>query len=129
MNIPHTPDTVAAPYGPYSHAVEVPGGSRLLYISGEIGVQPDGVVPEGIEAQAEALWKNLIAILEDAGMGIGDLVKITTFLVNVEDAAAAGAARAKYFGDARPGSATVIVKALLQQSWLIEIEAVAATST
>ena len=37
MNIPHTPDTVAAPYGPYSHAVEVPGGSRLLYISGEIG--------------------------------------------------------------------------------------------
>ena len=129
MNIPHTPDTVAAPYGPYSHAVEVPAGSRLLYISGEIGVQPDGVVPEGIEAQAEALWKNLIAILEDAGMGIGDLVKITTFLVNVEDAAAAGAARAKYFGDARPGSATVIVKALLQQSWLIEIEAVAATST
>ena len=129
MNIPHTPDTVAAPYGPYSHAVEVPGGSRLLYISGEIGVQPDSVVPEGIEAQAEALWKNLIAILEDAGMGIGDLVKITTFLVNVEDAAAAGAARAKYFGDARPGSATVIVKALLQQSWLIEIEAVAATST
>ena len=129
MNIPHTPDTVAAPYGPYSHAVEVPGGSRLLYISGEIGVQPDGVVPEGIEAQAEALWKNLIAILEDAGMGIGDLVKITTFLVNVEDAAVAGAARAKYFGDARPGSATVIVKALLQPSWLIEIEAVAATST
>ncbi len=129
MNIPHTPDTVAAPYGPYSHAVEVPGGSRLLYISGEIGVQPDGVVPEGIEAQAEALWKNLIAILEDAGMGIGDLVKITTFLVNVEDAAAAGAARAKYFGDARPASATVIVKALLQPSWLIEIEAVAATST
>ena len=129
MNIPHTPDTVAAPYGPYSHAVEVPGGSRLLYISGEVGVQPDGVVPEGIEAQAEALWKNLIAILEDAGMGIGDLVKITTFLVNVEDAAAAGAARAKYFGDARPASATVIVKALLQPSWLIEIEAVAATST
>ena len=128
MNIPHTPDSVAAPYGPYSHAVEVPGGSRLLYISGEIGVQPDGVVPEGIEAQAEVLWKNLIAILEDAGMGIGDLVKITTFLVNVEDAAAAGAARAKYFGDARPGSATVIVKALLQPSWLIEIEAVAATS-
>jgi enamine deaminase RidA (YjgF/YER057c/UK114 family) len=128
VNIRHTPDTVAAPFGPYSHAMEVPGGSRLLYISGEIGVQPDGVVPEGIEAQAEVLWRNLTAILDDAGMGIGDLVKITTFLVNVEDAAAAGAARAKYFGDARPGSATVIVKALLQPSWLIEIEAVAATS-
>ena len=45
MNIRHTPNTVAAPFGPYSHAVEVPGGSRLLYISGEVGVLPDGTMP------------------------------------------------------------------------------------
>ena len=128
MNVQHSPTTVAPPFGPYSHAVEVPAGSRLLYISGEVGVQPDGVVPDGIEAQAERLWKNLIAILEDAGMGIGDLVKITTYLVNPEDVGPAGAARAKYFGDARPGSATVIVKALVVPNWLIEIEAVAAAS-
>ena len=106
MNIRHTPDTVAAPFGPYSHAVEVPEGSRLLYISGEVGVRPDGTVPEGIEAQAEACWRNIIAIIADAGMGVGDLVKITTYLVRPEDVAAAGAARAKHFSDARPGSAT-----------------------
>jgi 2-iminobutanoate/2-iminopropanoate deaminase len=128
MNIRHTPNTVAAPFGPYSHAVEVPGGSRLLYISGEVGVLPDGTVPDGIEAQAEACWRNIIAILADAGMGIGDLVKITTYLVRAEDVAAAGAARAKHFGEARPGSATIIVKALVNPGWLIEIEAVAATS-
>jgi 2-iminobutanoate/2-iminopropanoate deaminase len=127
MNIRHTPNTVAAPFGPYSHAVEVPEGSRLLYISGEVGVLPDGTVPEGIEAQAEACWRNIIAILADAGMGISDLVKITTFLVRPEDVAAAGAARGKHFGDARPGSATIIVKALVNPGWLIEIEAVAAT--
>jgi 2-iminobutanoate/2-iminopropanoate deaminase len=92
MNIRHTPDTVAAPFGPYSHAVEVPEGSRLLYISGEVGVRPDGTVPEGIEAQAEACWRNITAILADAGMGVGDLVKITTYLVRPEDVAAAGAA-------------------------------------
>ena len=126
MNTQHTPDSIAAPFGPYSHAVEVPGGSRLLYISGEVGVQPDGVVPEGIEAQAEACWANIVAILADADMGIEDLVKITTYLVREEDVAAAGAARAKYFGDARPGSATLIVKALVNPDWLIEIEAVAA---
>jgi hypothetical protein len=40
MNIRHTPGTVAAPFGPYSHAVEVPEGSRFLYISGEVGVLP-----------------------------------------------------------------------------------------
>jgi enamine deaminase RidA (YjgF/YER057c/UK114 family) len=126
MNRRHTPTTIAAPFGPYSHAVEVPEGSRLLYVSGEVGVLPDGTVPQGIEAQAEACWKNIIAILADAGMGVGDLVKITTYLVRTEDVAAAGAARAKYFGDARPGSATIIVKALVGPEWLIEIEAVAA---
>jgi 2-iminobutanoate/2-iminopropanoate deaminase len=85
MNVRHTPNTVAAPFGPYSHAVEVPEGSRLLYISGEVGVLPDGTVPKGIEAQAEACWRNIIAILADAGMGVGDLVKITTYLVRPED--------------------------------------------
>ena len=41
---------------------------------------PDGTVPKGIEAQTEACLRNIIAILADAGMGIGDLVKITTLL-------------------------------------------------
>ena len=127
MNIRHTPGTVAAWFGPYSHAVEVPEGSRLLYISGEVGVLADGTVPEGIEAQAEACWRNITAILADAGMGVGDLVKITTtYLVRPQDVSAAGAARAKHFGEARPGSATIIVKALVAPQWLIEIEAVAA---
>ena len=62
-------------------------------------------------------------------MGVGDLVKITTYLVRPEDVAAAGAARAKHFGDARPGSATIIVKALVNPALLIEIEAVAAAAS
>src|ERR1700751_1631859 len=121
MNIRHMPDTVAAPFGPYSHAVEVPEGSRLLYISGEVGVLPDGTVPEGIEAQAEACWRNIIAVLADAGIGVGDLVKITTYLVRPEEVAPAGGARAKHLGDARPGSVTIIVNALVVPEWLIEI--------
>jgi enamine deaminase RidA (YjgF/YER057c/UK114 family) len=59
-------------------------------------------------------------------MSVGDLVKITTYLVRPEDVTAAGAARAKHFADARPGSATIIGKALVNPAWLIEIEAVAA---
>ena len=87
---------------------------------------PDGVVPEAIETQSKACWRNIIAILADAEMEVQDLVKITTYLVRPEDVAAAGAARAKHFGEARPGSATIIVKALVNPSWLIEIEAIAA---
>jgi|SRR3954471_15158722 2-iminobutanoate/2-iminopropanoate deaminase len=96
MNIRRTPGTVAAPFGPYSHPVEVPEGSRLLYISGEVGVLPDGTVPKGIEAQAEACWRNITGILAEAGMAVGDPVKITTYLARPEDVAPADAARAKH---------------------------------
>jgi 2-iminobutanoate/2-iminopropanoate deaminase len=128
MNTRHSPDSVAAPFGPYSHAVEVPPRSRMLYISGEVGANPEGIVPESIEDQAECLWQNIVAILSSANMGVEDLVKITTYLVKEEDLAVAGAARAKYFGEARPASATLIVPALIKPGWLIEIEAVAAKS-
>jgi 2-iminobutanoate/2-iminopropanoate deaminase len=87
---------------------------------------PDGTVPEGIEAQAEACWRNITAILADAGMDVGDLVKITTHLVRPEDVAAAGAARAKHFCDGPARLGDIIVKALVAPQWLIEIEAVAA---
>ena len=129
MNIKHTPSTVAPPFGPYSHAVEVPPNARLLYMSGEVGVLPDGIIPEGIEAQADASWRNIITILEDAGMSIEDLVKITTYLASSDCVAAAGAARAQYLGAARPASATIILGGFVKPEWLIEIEAVAAKTT
>lgn len=128
MNIRRNPEGVAPPGGPYSHPVEGPAGARTLYIAGEVGLLPDGRLAEGIEAQAEAVWRNFETILADAGMGIGDLVKITTHLVRPEDLAAAGAARAKHLGEARPASATVIVAQLVNPAMPIEIEAVAAKS-
>ena len=42
MNKQYTPDSIAAPSSPYSHAVEVPAGARTLHISGQIGIKPDG---------------------------------------------------------------------------------------
>lgn len=61
-------------------------------------------------------------------MSVGDLVKITAYLVRPENVAAAGAARARHFGNARPGSAMIIIKALVNPAWPIEIEAVAAST-
>ena len=126
MTIRRNPKGVAPPGGPYSHSVEAPAGARMLYISGEIGFLPDGTLAEGIEAQAEAVWRNLETILADADMGIGDLIKITTYLTRPEDLGPAAAARARHLGDARPASATVIVARLVDPAMLIEIEAVAA---
>src|SRR5437879_7627257 len=76
----HNPHSIAAPIGTYSHGIEVPPGARWLYVAGQIGVRPDGSVPASIEEQTELVWQNILAVLADAGMGIGDVVKITSFL-------------------------------------------------
>ena len=68
----NAPDA-AQPAGPYSQAVEVTGGTRTLYISGQVGVALDGSVPADIAAQTELAWTNLIAQLRAAGMDVGNL--------------------------------------------------------
>ena len=126
MNKKHVPDTIAPPVAAYSHGVEVPPNSRVLYTAGQIGNLPDGTVPEGIEAQTEATWTNLLAILESAGMGIDDIVKVTTYVTSEEDFWPMAQARSKIFGDARPASTGIVVKALAKPEWLVEVELVAA---
>lgn len=68
---------VASQIGQYSDAVETTGNGRLLFISGTRGLAPDGTLPKTFEGQAEQAWKNVIAILERAGMGPQHLVKVS----------------------------------------------------
>lgn len=126
MNRMRNPPAVAPPGGRYSHAVEVPANARLLYISGQIGAAADGAVPSGIVAQTENCWRNILAILADAGMGIADLVKVTIFLTREADIAAYRDARDRIIGDARPASTLVVCSRLVRPEWLVEVEAVAA---
>ena len=72
-------------HGPdrYSDGVEVPGNARWLHASGTPGIKLDGTVPETIEEQADQAWKNILAILESAGMGVADIVKLNQYLDNV----------------------------------------------
>lgn len=126
MNKKHVPDTIAPPLAAYSHGIEVPPDARVLHTAGQVGILPDGTTPEGIEAQTEATWANLMAILESAGMGIDDVVKVTTYVTNVEDFWPMAKVRAKFFGDARPASTGIVVKALAKPEWLVEVDLVAA---
>jgi enamine deaminase RidA (YjgF/YER057c/UK114 family) len=122
----HNPSGVAAPSGPFSHGIEVPPNARWLHISGQVGTAPDGSVPADIEAQAVNCWRNIQGILESAGMGMGDLVKVTVFLTSDQNIAAYRAARDRIIGSARPASTLVVVSRLVRPEWLIEIEGVAA---
>jgi len=122
----HNPPTIADPIGTYSHGVEAPPNARWLYIAGQIGIRKDGSVPPTVEAQTEVAWQNIVAILAAAGMKVTDLVKITQFLVNLEDFPKYAATRAKFLAGHRPASTGLVIRSLVKPEYLVEVEAVAA---
>jgi enamine deaminase RidA (YjgF/YER057c/UK114 family) len=122
----HNPPTIADPAGTYSHGIEVQPNARWLYIAGQVGIRKDGSVPPTVEAQTEVAWQNIVAILAAAGMRVTDLVKITQFLVNLEDFPKYAATRAKFLAGHRPASTGLVIRSLVRPEWLVEVEAVAA---
>lgn len=120
---------VAKHIGKYSDGMLVQPNARWVLTSGTPGLRPDGSCPDGIAEQAEWAWRNVIAILEEAGMGVQDLVKVTHTLTRAEDIPAYVAVRAKFLGDARPASMLLIVPALVRPEFLVEIEAYAARTS
>src|SRR5688572_27261966 len=82
MPEPINPADIAPPLGAYVHGIEIPGGARQIVVSGQVGVLPDGKVANGIEAQLECAWANILSILAAAGMSARDIVKVTTFLTH-----------------------------------------------
>ena len=121
----HNPPDAPAPFGAFSNGIEVPAGMRLLFVKGQIGIDPDGTLPEGFEAQARNAWKNVLAVLRSAGMDAGNLVQVRTHLTRRADYLVFRGIRDQFIGAGRPASTTVIVE-LIDPRWLIEIEAVAA---
>jgi 2-iminobutanoate/2-iminopropanoate deaminase len=120
------PATIAAPMGAYTQGIEIPPGARVIHVSGQIGVDRNGVVAEGIEAQLECAWQNILAILAAEDMAAADLVKVTTYLTRPEDFKVHPRIRSKYLGDARPTATAVCVTALAGPEFLCEIEVIAA---
>ena len=127
MHKRHNPDTVVEAFGKgYSQAMEIDPNKRWLFTAGQVGVAPDGNTMDSIEGQVAQTWANIIALLNEAGMGIDDVVKITGYIVGKENFPAYAAGRKKALGEARPASTAIIVPALAMPEWLVEIEVIAA---
>ena len=111
------------PIGPYSQAVRAGG---FLFMSGQIGVDPGtGILVEGGAArQAEAALRNLSAVLEAAGAGMGDVVKVSVFLQDIADFPAVNEVYARYFSSWKPARTTV-GGLRLPKGALVEIDAIA----
>lgn len=119
--------TVAPPQALYSHAVEVPPNARWLFTAGQVGVRPDGTVPDGFEAQHEVIWQNTLAILADAGMGPENIVRINVYSTDPDGLKFLRPHRERYLKPGHvPASTWVVVSRLAQPKWVVEMETVAA---
>ena len=123
---PHNPAGVAAPAAPYVHGMEVAPGARWLFISGQIGVHPDGRPGADAREQAELVWSNIGLILRSAGMDVADIVKLTTYSTSAAHLPALREVRERVLAGHLPASTLLIVAGLAKPELLVEVEAYAA---
>jgi 2-iminobutanoate/2-iminopropanoate deaminase len=99
----------------------------LIFVSGQIPIDPatGQVVGDDVAAQTERVLKNLAAILEAAGASLGQVLKTTVYLKDLNDFGKMNEVYARFFGEQPPARATVQV-ARLPRDVSVEIEAVAA---
>ena len=118
-----TPKAPAA-IGPYSQAIKV---GNLVYTSGQIPIDPatGSFVEGGIKEQTRQSLLNVKAILEAAGLTMGNVVKTTVFMADMNDFADMNAVYAEFFAEPYPARSAVAVKSLPKGAF-VEIEVVAA---
>lgn len=117
----------AKPVSNYQVATRRESG-RLVYISGQVAWDEAGntVGVGDIEAQARQVFRNLRQVLEDAGGGLGDLLKLTTYVTDIANYPAVIEVRREFFPDALPASTLIVVESLFDREWLLEVEGIAA---
>ena len=112
---------------PISHYTDAVEANGLLFVSGCIPVDGDGRLVGGddVVAQARQVFANIGAVLGAAGVGFADVVKVTVYLLEIDDRARINAVRQEVFGAVRPASTLVEVSRLALPGARLEIEAVA----
>ena len=123
MKQARNPDSVHEPVGRYVHQIEVSGENRLLFISGQVGMDSSGDVPQEPEKQLEVALRNVLLNIEAAGFEPTDVVKLTTYVVADIERAARRAALDEVFGDHMTTSTLIYVPRLAAPEYLVEVEA------
>ena len=122
---PLTPSSIRAPFARYSHGVEVPAGYRLILCSGQLGIAPDDRVPEDAGEQAELCFRNIAAILGEAGLTLADIVRLNAFVTDRDYLRPYMAVRDRVVSDPPPASTLMIVSGFSRPEFKVEVEAIA----
>ena len=123
---PVATDNAPSAIGTYSQAITATT-SKTTYISGQIPLDPNTmeVVAGGFEAQAQQVFKNLAAVVTAAGGGLGQCVKLTIYLTDLDNFAVTNEVMAQHFAEPYPARAAIQVSAL-PKGVAIEIDAIMA---
>lgn len=116
--------------GHYSPGWEVSGG-KLIFVAGQIPWDPEGrtVAKGDVEGQTRQVYRNISAVLENAGASLDDVIKVTIFLRDIRHRDIINKVRGEFFKPPYPASTQVAVASLVDRDWLVEIEAVAFVSS
>ena len=120
------PKAIHPPFARYAHGTEVPAGARLVFCSGQLGIDAAAAVPEGAYEQTLLCFAAIRAILDDAGMTLDDLVRLNAYVTAREHLPAYMAARDSVLTGEAPASTLMIVSGFARPQFLVEVEAVAA---
>lgn len=121
VSSPATP----APVGPYSSAVKVSGVSEMLFVSGQIGLEPTtGELVHGLDAEVECSMRNLEATLGAAGFQLSDVVRATLYLTDMSTFGRVNELYGAWFSGPVPARVAVEVSALPKGA-SFEIDAIA----
>jgi 2-iminobutanoate/2-iminopropanoate deaminase len=121
-----TPPLLRPPFARYSHAVEIPSGARILFCSGQLGIEADETIPQSAGAQTELIFGSIAAILAEAGMTLGDIVRLNAYVTAREYLASYMAVRDRLVGSPPPASTLMIVSGFAREAFKVEVEAIAA---
>ena len=112
---------------PVSHYCHVVRAGDWIWLSGMVGVQADGSIPESTVDQFQIALDTIDVCLREAGGRADQIVKVQVFMTDISERAAINPIRQRYFGEHRPASTLVEVSALVDPRMKVEIEAVAYT--
>ena len=117
------PDTILKPVGSYSHQAEVSADAKWLVLSGQVGKDKYGNIPEDVISQLELALDNVLLNLEAAGMSKENLVKLVYYFVGTIDTAQRRRVVNAKLGEHRPCSTVTFISGLADESYKVEIDA------
>jgi 2-iminobutanoate/2-iminopropanoate deaminase len=121
---PLNPEVLPEATGNYTHGTVVSGAQRMVFVSGQVPWDRYAELPADFSSQCRLVWRNVLSVLAEAGMGVTNLAKVTIYLSDRRYREENARVRHEVLGSHTP-ALTIIITDIYDPRWLLEIEAIA----